>query len=116
MNEGTAAGDADGGAARAAGGDRASAGGGAARAIRLLLVDDHEMVIEGLTAMLATHAHAVEVVGATTDPATGRRLAVEQGPDIALVDVRMRSSSGLELCADLVRTVPGLKVVILSVY
>lgn len=88
----------------------------AARTIRLLLVDDHEMVIEGLSAMLATHADAVQVVAATTDPAAGRRLALQLAPDVALVDVRMRSYSGLELCADLVRTVPGLKVVILSVY
>lgn len=86
------------------------------RPIRLLLVDDHEMVLQGLSAMLRSHADQIEVVGTTTDPGAGRRLAVELAPDIALVDVRMRSASGFELCAELGRTVPGLKVVILSVY
>jgi DNA-binding NarL/FixJ family response regulator len=86
------------------------------RPIRLLLVDDHEMVIEGLTAMLRSHGRDVEVVAATTDPKEGGRLAVELEPDIALVDVRMRSASGFELCADLVQAVPTMKVVILSVY
>jgi DNA-binding NarL/FixJ family response regulator len=86
------------------------------RPIRLLLVDDHEIVIEGLSAMLRPHGEEVDVVAATTDPEEGRRLAAELKPDVALVDVRMRSTSGFELCADLLRTVPELKVVILSVY
>lgn len=85
------------------------------RPIRLLLVDDHEIVIEGLSAMLRSHGE-VDVVAATTDPEEGRRLAVELAPDVALVDVRMRATSGFELCAELLRAVPGLKVVILSVY
>lgn len=86
------------------------------RAIRVLVVDDHQMVIEGLTAMLRPHSHDVEVVAATTDPKEARPLAAELVPDVALVDVRMRSTSGFELCVELVRSVPGLKVVILSVY
>lgn len=84
--------------------------------MRLLLVDDHQMVLDGLRAMLRPHAGEVEVVAATTDPDEARRLIVEHTPDVALVDVRMRGTSGLELCGELLRLAPGTKVVLLTVY
>jgi DNA-binding NarL/FixJ family response regulator len=84
--------------------------------IRLLLVDDHQMVLDGLRAMLRPHAADVEVVAATTDPAEARRLVVDSRPDVALIDIRMRSMSGLELCAELLRLAPEVKVVLLTVY
>ncbi len=84
--------------------------------IRLLLVDDHQMVLDGLRAMLRPHAADIEVVAATTDPAEARRLVVDSRPDVALIDVRMRSMSGLELCAELLRLAPEVKVVLLTVY
>jgi DNA-binding NarL/FixJ family response regulator len=84
--------------------------------IRVLLVDDHQMVLDGLQAMLRPHAAEVEVVAATTSPAEARRLAVDEAPDVALVDVRMQSTSGLELCAELLRVAPATKVVLLTVY
>ncbi len=84
--------------------------------IRLLLVDDHQMVLDGLRAMLRPHAPDIEVVAATTDPAEARRLVVDSRPDVALIDVRMRSMSGLELCAELLRLAPEVKVVLLTVY
>ncbi len=86
------------------------------RPIRLLLVDDHQMVLDGLRAMLRPHAAEIDVVAATTDPAAALRLVVDVGPDVALVDVRMRSTSGLELCVELLRRAPDVKVVLLTVY
>jgi DNA-binding NarL/FixJ family response regulator len=83
---------------------------------RLLLVDDHQMVLDGLTAMLRPHADAVRIVGATTEPDDARRLAVELEPDIALLDIRMRAVTGFELCEQLLRILPELKVVLLTVY
>jgi DNA-binding NarL/FixJ family response regulator len=93
-------------------GERGTTGG----PIRLLLVDDHQMVLDGLRAMLRPHAEEVVVVAATTDPDHARGLLVETRPDIALVDVRMRSASGLELCQELLRLSPDTKVVLLTVY
>jgi DNA-binding NarL/FixJ family response regulator len=84
--------------------------------IRLLIVDDHQMVLDGLRAMLRPHASAAEVVGSTTDPAEALRLVVDLAPDVALVDVRMKATSGLELCAELLRLAPETKVVLLTVY
>ena len=84
--------------------------------IRLLLVDDHRMVLDGLAAMLRPYSDVATVVAATTDPAEARRLAVDLKPDIALLDIRMRASSGLDLCDELLRAAPELKVVLLTVY
>lgn len=86
------------------------------RPIRLLLVDDHRMVLEGLVAMLAAHESEAVVVASTTDPAEGRRLAVELEPDVALVDVRMQTETGFELCEELARVAPSVRVVMLTVY
>ncbi len=84
--------------------------------VRLLLVDDHQVVLEGLASMLASQADRVIIVGATTEPAKAVDLAGEVGPDIVLLDVRLRGASGLDLCKDLIRQLPGLKVVFFTVY
>ncbi len=85
-------------------------------AIRILAVDDHQMVLDGLSAMLRPFADEAVIVAATTDPAEARRLAADLRPDIVLLDVRMRTMSGLELCEHLRRDDPELKVVLLTVY
>lgn len=84
--------------------------------IRLLLVDDHQMVVDGLVAMLRPYAEHVVVAASTTDPREACRLAMGTAPDVALVDVRMRDLGGLELCAELGRVAPATKVVLLTVY
>lgn len=84
--------------------------------VRLVLVDDHEMVIEGLKAMLAAFGDRVEVVGQAVGAERAAEVIGDLDPDIVLCDVRMQGSSGLDLCAELRATDPGRKVVMLSVY
>jgi DNA-binding NarL/FixJ family response regulator len=92
----------------------------AERPIRLLLVDDHQIVLDGLVSMLRPHAERAVVVAATTDPAEARLVVgtgAAPGPvDVALLDVRIGATSGLELCGELLQARPGLKVVVLTVY
>jgi DNA-binding NarL/FixJ family response regulator len=88
----------------------------ASRPIRLLLVDDHQMVLDGLRAMLRPHTGTVQIVAATTEPDEARRLAVDTDTDVALLDIRMRTVTGFELCEQLLRIRPDLKVVLLTVY
>ncbi len=83
---------------------------------RLLLVDDHQMVLDGLAAMLRPHAARVTVVASTTDPKEARRLTEALRPDVALLDVRMRTMSGFQLCEELRAAFPELKVILLTVY
>src|SRR6201988_5410186 len=85
-------------------------------AVRLVLVDDHEMVIEGLKAMLAAFSDRVEVVGQAVGAEGALSVVDELDPDIVLCDVRMQGASGLDLCLQLRESDPKRKVVMLSVY
>ena len=89
---------------------------GAMKPVRLVLVDDHEMVIEGLKAMLAAFGDRVEVVGQAVGAERALGVIEQLDPDIVLCDVRMQGSSGLDLCSDLRDRQKDRKVVMLSVY
>ena len=86
------------------------------RPLRVVLVDDHEMVLQGLKAMLARFLGQVRVVGEAPDPETAERVVAALDPDVVLCDVRLRGSSGLDLCKRLTEAEPRRKVVLLSVY
>ncbi|MEO6793347.1 MAG: response regulator transcription factor [Mycobacterium sp.] len=84
--------------------------------VRLVLVDDHEMVIEGLRAMLTAFADRIEVVGQAISAEQALSVIADTDPDLVLCDVRMRGESGLDLCLALRDRDPERKVVMLSVY
>lgn len=84
--------------------------------VRLVLVDDHEMVIEGLRAMLTAFSDRVEVVGQAINAEQALAVVADTDPDIVLCDVRMRGESGLDLCLALRERDPECRVVMLSVY
>ncbi|MBB2989901.1 DNA-binding NarL/FixJ family response regulator [Mycolicibacterium iranicum] len=88
----------------------------AADPVRIVLVDDHEMVIEGLKAMLAAFGSRVTVVGQAVGADRVMSVVADLDPDIVLCDVRMQGSSGLDVCAQLRQREPDRKVVMLSVY
>jgi DNA-binding NarL/FixJ family response regulator len=87
-----------------------------ARPVRLLLVDDHQVVLEGLVSMLASERDRVSILGATTESAEALRLAASLEPDIVLLDVRLKGESGLDLCQELTRRHERIKVVFFTVY
>ncbi|MGV0792812.1 response regulator [Mycolicibacterium sp. XJ1819] len=87
-----------------------------AQPVRIVLVDDHEMVIEGLKAMLAAFEDRVAVVGQAVGAERALSVVDELNPDIVLCDVRMQGFSGLDLCRELRERHPDRKVVMLSVY
>ena len=84
--------------------------------VRLILVDDHQVVLEGLRSMLASQRARVNVLGATTDPTKVIEMVKELEPDVVLLDVRLRGASGLDLCETLVAEFPRVKVVFFTVY
>lgn len=85
------------------------------RSLRLVLVDDHEMVVHGLTAMLS-HFEDVEIVGSATSMEAARSMVAAQAPDVVLCDVRLGKDSGLDLCREITTSYPPTKVVLLTVY
>jgi DNA-binding NarL/FixJ family response regulator len=86
------------------------------RPVRVVLVDDHEMVLQGLRAMLARFNGRVRVVGEAGEVGEAERIVAGLDPDVVLCDVRLRVSSGLDLCRRLVERDSDRRVVLLSVY
>ncbi|MBC3190412.1 response regulator transcription factor [Pseudonocardia sp. C8] len=86
------------------------------RPLRIVIVDDHEMVRFGLQAMLQRYADRIEVVGDAARREHALQLVEEHRPEIVLSDVRMRGFSGLDLCRELVARAAPPRVVLLSVY
>ncbi len=86
------------------------------RALRLVIVDDHQMVLDGLKAMLQPYREQAEIVGECSDPAGALRTISELKPDAVLLDIRLRGASGLDLCRDILAALPDCKVVFLTVY
>jgi DNA-binding NarL/FixJ family response regulator len=84
--------------------------------MRLVIVDDHQMVLDGLKAMLRPYAAQVEVAGEASDPGDAVSLVARLEPDAVLLDVRLRGASGLDLCSDILAAHPPCKVVFLTVY
>lgn len=84
--------------------------------LRVVLVDDHEMVLHGLGAMLGHFPEEVSVVGQATTAETAFRLVGELRPDVVLCDVRVGEGSGLDLCRQITTQHPDTKVVLLTVY
>ncbi|MGI8692251.1 MAG: response regulator [Geodermatophilaceae bacterium] len=86
------------------------------RPVRVLLVDDHEMVRHGLKAMLVRYRDDVVIVGEAGNAVDAEQLVIGLSPDIVLCDVRLAGSSGLDLARSLLRRDVGCKIVILTVY
>lgn len=84
--------------------------------VRLVLVDDHQMVIEGLKAMLAGFQNRVRVVGQAVGVERAASVIESLDPDVVVCDIRMQGSSGLDFCLALRQRNPERKVVMLSVY
>ena len=87
-----------------------------AEPLRVVIIDDHQMVLDGLKAMLDPYARQVAIVGESSDPQDALRVVSEAAPDAVLLDIRLRGSSGLDLCCDILAAQPACKVVFLTVY
>ena len=86
------------------------------RPLRVVLVDDHEMVRHGLKAMLARHQGEVRIVGEAADADDAARVVRTLEPDIVLCDIRIGTTSGLDLAAAILAERPERRVVFLTVY
>ncbi|MGD9527621.1 precorrin-8X methylmutase [Pseudonocardia sp.] len=84
--------------------------------IRVVLVDDHEMVVAGLTAMLSPFPARVRVVGRASGLDEALAVIEDLRPDIVVSDLRMQGATGLDLCRALRERDPQRRIVLLSVY
>lgn len=83
--------------------------------IRVFLVDDHELVRRGITALLNAEPD-IEVVGEASTATQGRARIRATSPDIAVLDVRLPDGSGIDVCRDVRSDNPDVKCLILTGY
>ena len=84
--------------------------------IELMLVDDQQVILDGIQAMLRRYRERINVIGTARDADGALGAVKELSPDVVLVDVRLRNDSGLDLCRRLLDRNPALAVVFFTVY
>jgi len=83
--------------------------------IRLLIVDDHPVVRDGLKGMLSGQP-GFEIAGEAADGLQGVQLAAQLKPDVVLMDLRMPNLDGAAATQRIRSTLPGVRVLVLTTY
>lgn len=83
--------------------------------IKVMLVDDHDVVREGLKALLDRREGMV-VVGEAGTVEQSIEVAVSVRPDVVVMDLRLPDGSGIEACREIRSALPGTKVIMLTSY
>jgi len=85
------------------------------RAIQILLVDDHQVVREGLRALLQGQPD-FKLIGEAEDGSEAIRKVMQLRPDVVVLDLMLRGVQGLEVLRQIHKEVPRTRVVILSMH
>ena len=82
---------------------------------KVLLIDDHKILREGLRALLESW-QKYEIVGEAASGAEGIRFAQQLAPDVAIVDINLPDIDGVEVTRQILNAVPQIKVLGLSIH
>lgn len=85
------------------------------KAIRVVIVDDHEVVRLGLKTLLNRVAD-LEVVGEAGSAAEAEQVVADTQPDVVIMDIRMPGGSGIEACRVIRSRWPAVRVIMLTSY
>jgi two-component system nitrate/nitrite response regulator NarL len=83
--------------------------------LKIYIVDDHQMLIDGLKALLSDEKH-ISIVGENTLPKVAAKEIIDYRPDIVLTDINMPEMDGIELTKEIKKTNPDTKVIALSMF
>jgi DNA-binding NarL/FixJ family response regulator len=85
------------------------------RPVRILLVDDHQVVRTGLKRLIELEDDLVVVAEAGTAGEAVRRAEIDS-PDLVVMDVRLPDRSGISACSEILKRFPHVKVLVLTSY
>jgi len=83
--------------------------------IRILIADDHQMMLDGISALLE-HSDDVEVAATARDGVEALSAARKHRPDVVLLDINMPVMDGLAACEAIVKELPTVKVIAMSMH
>ncbi len=83
--------------------------------IRVLLVDNHPLVLDGLRAVLETYED-IEIVGAAANARAALELASSADPDVVLMDINMPLLNGIDAIELFKKQLPGIRILMLSMH
>ena len=82
---------------------------------KVLVVDDHPVLRQGISQLIALEDDMM-VCGEAADAASALKVAEEQEPDVAIVDISLKDSNGIDLIKDMLVRWPKLPVLVLSMH
>ena len=83
--------------------------------IKVLLADDHKLLIDGLRPLI-DKLRDIEVVGVANDGLKAVEMAVQLKPDIILLDISMPGLNGMDAARKIIRDLPHTKIIMLSMH
>ncbi|MDD3653212.1 MAG: response regulator transcription factor [Desulfotomaculaceae bacterium] len=83
--------------------------------IKLLIVDDHPMIREGLVAMLGPYED-LEIIGCCSNAQEAIEFIKKSVPDVILMDIKMQKMNGIEATREITSMIPDIKIIMLTIY
>lgn len=83
--------------------------------IKVLIVDDHKMVIDGLQ-LLLKNQQGIEVCGTALTGEEGISQLESVSPDVVLLDINMPGMNGIDTCKKMIQLQPELKIIAISMH
>ncbi len=83
--------------------------------IRVVIADDHKVIRDGLSAIMASSPD-IEVVGSASDGHEALNISRDLQPDVVVIDINMPNLNGIEAAREIVACCPDTKVIILSMH
>jgi DNA-binding NarL/FixJ family response regulator len=84
-------------------------------AIRVFVLDDHELVRTGLRTLLESEED-MDVVGEAGTAVQGLKMILDLVPDVAILDVRLPDGNGIEICREIQSSTPQVRCLMLTSY
>ena len=81
--------------------------------IKIIIIDDHQVIVDGLRSVLLSDK-TLAVVGSAPSLARGLALVVEHQPDVIILDIRLADVSGITVVEQARKKAPGALIIVLT--